>query len=136
MSGGAAQLTDVLRAEGGLLTAALCGDGDAPRDEALLAPVPDGPYALTLAAVREGYLLHYAEGNVVAAPDADLALLGGDRLYALALAELAQLGDLEAVVALADLISECARAHADEEPAQAAAAWEAAVQAITRGGSA
>jgi hypothetical protein len=132
MSGGAAQLTDVLRAEGGLLTAALSGDGEGPRDEPLLALVPDGPYALTLAAVREGYLLHYGEGNVVAAPDADLALLGGDRLYALALAELARVGDLDAVVALAELISDCARAHADGEPAQAAAAWDRAVDAIAR----
>jgi hypothetical protein len=80
--------------------------------------------------VREGYLLHYAAGRVIDGADADLALLGGDRLYALALAELAALGDVEAVAVLADLISNCARAHADDEPPQAAAAWEAAVAAI------
>jgi hypothetical protein len=137
VSGAATRLADALRAEGGLLAAALRrAPASAPADEALLVSVPDGPYALTLAAVREGYLLHYADGNVVDTTDADLALLGGDRLYALALAELARLGDLEAVAALADLISDCARAHADGEPAQAAAAWEAAVRAIARGGSA
>jgi hypothetical protein len=130
MSGGAAQLADALHAEGGLLAAAL-RPTQAHDDEPLLAPVPAGPYALTLAAVREGYLLHYAEGHVVdAAADADLALLGGDRLYALALAELAALGDLDAVAALADLISGCARAHAEGDAAQAAAVWEAAAQAI------
>ena len=81
--------------------------------------------------MREGYLLHYAEGNVVdAADDPDLALLGGDRLYALALAELAALGDLDAVATLAELISDCARAHAEGDAAMAAAAWEAAVRAI------
>jgi hypothetical protein len=125
---GAAQLADALRAEGGLLADAL--RPQAPADEPLLADVRSGPYALTLAAVREGYLLHYGEGRVTDIADPDLALLGGDRLYALALAELAAVGDLDAVAALADLISDCARAHADDEPARAAAAWDAAAQAI------
>jgi hypothetical protein len=139
---GTSQLAEALRAEGGLLAAALrtpadadaggalAPAADAPPDEPLLAAVPAGPYALTLAAVREGYLLHYADGRVLDTADPDLDLLGGDRLYALALAELARLGDLAAVAALADLISDCARAHAEGEPAQAAAAWEAAVQGI------
>jgi hypothetical protein len=126
---GAQQLAAVVRDEGGLLAGALRAGG-AGADEPLLAPVPPGPYALTLAAVREGYLLHYAEGRVVDAADGDLALLGGDRLYALAVAELAALGDLGAVAALADLISDCARAHADGDPARAAAAWDAAVETI------
>jgi hypothetical protein len=125
----AARLTDALRADGGLLAGALC---DAPADEPLLATVPDGPYALTLAAVREAYRLHYAQGNLIETPDADLALLGGDRLYALALAELVRAGDLDAVAALADLISDCARAHADGDAAQAGAAWERAVATIVR----
>ncbi|MGN6189872.1 MAG: hypothetical protein ACTHOE_13340 [Conexibacter sp.] len=125
------QLSAALRDEGGLLADALRAGPVA--DDPLLAPLPAGPYALTLAAVREGYLLHYADGNVVdAATDPDLALLGGDRLYALALAELATLGDLDAVAALAELISDCARAHADGEPAQAAAAWERAVAVVVR----
>ena len=127
---GTAQLADALRAEGGLLATAL--RAPAPPDEPLLADVPAGPYALTLAAVREGYLLHYDAGRVTDVADPDLALLGGDRLYALALAELAALGDLDAVAALADLISACARAHADDDPAQADPAWEAAVAAIAR----
>jgi len=127
---GTAQLVDALRAEGGLLADAL--RPQAPPDEPLLHGVPPGPYALTLAAVREGYLLHYAEGRAIDVADPDLALLGGDRLYALALAELAALGDLDAVATLADLISDCARAHADEAPAQAAASWEAAAQALAR----
>jgi hypothetical protein len=127
---GTTRLTDALRAEGGLLADALRTPPDPPPDEPLLAAIPDGPYALTLAAVREGYLLHYSEGRVLAAPDADLALLGGDRLYALALAELAALGDVGAVAALADLISGCARAHVEDDPAQAGVAWEAAAAAI------
>lgn len=124
-----ARLAAALRDEGGLLADAL--RSDPPADEALLAAVPAGPYALTLAAVREGYLLHYAQGTAVdAAQDPDLALLGGDRLYALALAELAALGDLDAVALLAELISDCARAHAEGDEARAAVAWEAAARAI------
>jgi hypothetical protein len=126
---GTAQLGAALREEGGLLADALRDEPSS--DEPLLAAIPPGPYALTLAAVREGYLLHYAAGNVVDGDDdPDLALLGGDRLYALALAELAALGDLDAVATLADLISDCARAHAEGDPELAAAAWEGAARAI------
>jgi hypothetical protein len=133
MSSGAAQLAATLRAEGGLLAAALrpAVPGDPPGDEPLLADVPPGPYALALAAVREGYRLHYADGRVVDDADPDLALLGGDRLYALALAELVAVGDLEAVATLAELIADCARAHAEQDHPRASAAWEAAVAAIS-----
>ena len=58
--------------------------------------------------VRQGHDLHYAEGG----DDPDLALLDGDRLYAAGLEKLAAEGDLEAIRALADLISDCARAAA------------------------
>jgi hypothetical protein len=139
---GTAQLVQALHAEGGLLAAALRTPPDrdaggapatsAPPEEPLLAGIPDGPYALALAAVREGYRLHYADGRVVDDADPDLALLGGDRLYALALAELVAVGDLDAVAALAELISDCARAHADGDPAQTAAAWDRAVAAVVR----
>jgi hypothetical protein len=64
---------------------------------------------------------------VVRTDDADLALLAGDRLYALGLARLAELGDLDAVVVLADLISASAQAHAEESPDAARAAWHEAV---------
>ena len=68
--------------------------------------------------VRQGHDLHYG-----GAEDPDLALLDGDRLYAAGLERLAEGGDLEAIVALADLISDCARAAAEQRPAVAEAAW-------------
>jgi hypothetical protein len=83
-----------------------------------------------LEAVREGYLLHYGDPRVLSREDPDLALLMGDRLYALGLAELIELGDLEAVAELADLISLCATAHAARDAELAEAAWEAARVAI------
>jgi hypothetical protein len=69
--------------------------------------------------VREGHDLHYGP----AAEDPDLALLDGDRLYAAGLEQLAAVGDLEAIRALADLISDCARAAAEERPGAASEAW-------------
>jgi hypothetical protein len=79
-----------------------------------------------LEAVHEGYLLHYAQPNGFAGMDEDLALLAGDSLYALGLARLAEQGDLEAVVKLADLITGCAKAYADGEPDEASNLWDAA----------
>ena len=64
-------------------------------------------------AVREGYLLHYGEPRVLEGMDADLELLGGDAMYAIGLARLADEGDLEAVAMLADLISACAQAESE-----------------------
>ena len=78
--------------------------------------------------VREGHDLHYARKGTE--PElADLALLDGDRLYAAGLERLADADDLEAIRVLADLISDCARAAAEERPDDADRAW---AQAATR----
>ena len=65
--------------------------------------------------------------------DPDLALLAGDRLYALGLARLAELGDLDAVAELADVISLAAQAHAEGDAERAAAVWAAGVAAVGHG---
>jgi len=59
--------------------------------------------------ILEGSLLHYGAPRVVRVEDPDLAMLMGEQLYALGLSRLAELGDLEAVGELADLISLLAR---------------------------
>lgn len=127
---GVAALVSALRAEGGLLAGALRPDVDAVDDEPLLAEHAAGAYALTLAAVREAYLLHYGAPRLLAGDDLDLSLLGGDRLYALALADLARRGDLAAVERLADLIARCAQAHAEGDDAAATEAWRFAASAL------
>jgi hypothetical protein len=66
--------------------------------------------------------------------DPDLALLAGDRLYALGLARLAELGDLDAVAQLADVISLAAQAHAEGDGERADAIWAAGVAAVGHGG--
>jgi hypothetical protein len=90
-------------------------------------------YALLVEEIREGYLLHYGSARVVTPADPDLALLAGDRLYALGLARLAEFGDLEAVGELADVISLAAQAHAEGDPPRAAAVWDAGVRAVADG---
>src|SRR4051812_14450052 len=79
-----------------------------------------------LEAVHEGYLLHYGDPNGFAGMDEDLALLAGDSLYALGLARLAEEGDLDAVAMLADLITNCAKAHAERDPGLAGDLWSKA----------
>jgi hypothetical protein len=130
-----------LRAEGGLLADAL---GPTPtEDDALAAAAAAGPrsrgheadVAFVIEAIREGELLHYGASRLFAAIEPDLALLAGDRLYALGLARLAELGDVEAVNELADVIALCAQARAEERPELADAVWRAGVAAIGWGPS-
>jgi hypothetical protein len=86
-----------------------------------------------LDAVREGYELHYGTPRVFAGMDDDLRLLAGDALYALGLSRLADLGDLEAVAELADLISSCAQAQAEGAPEQAERHWSEAARKLAQG---
>jgi hypothetical protein len=134
-----AELGAALRAEGGLLAATVADPGAAPAphgEAAAAGPRAEGheaEYAVLVEAIREGYLQHYGEGRVVRTADEDLALLAGDRLFALGLARLAELGDLEAVAELADVISLCAQAHAAGAPERAEAVWEAGAAAVGHG---
>jgi hypothetical protein len=90
-------------------------------------------YALLVEAIHEGYLLHYSAGRVVRPEDPDLSLLAGDRLYAIGLARLAELGDLAAVAELADVISLAAQAQAEGDTDRVTAIWEAGVSAVGAG---
>jgi hypothetical protein len=130
-----------LRAEGGLLANAL---GPASTEDATLgAAAAAGPrcagheadVAFVIEAIREGELLHYGAPRLFGAIEPDLALLAGDRLYALGLARLAELGDVDAVSELADVIALCAQARAEERPELADAVWRAGVAAVGWGAS-
>ena len=65
--------------------------------------------------------------------DADLRLLAGDTLYAQGLARLAELGDMEAVSELADLISLCAWAESAGRRDVADALWDASARRLLDG---
>jgi len=81
-------------------------------------------------AIYEGYLLHYGSPRVVRAPDADLRLLAGDRLYAIGLARLVELGDTPSVAELADTITLSALAQGAGERQLADAIWLAGARAV------
>jgi hypothetical protein len=134
-------LVEALRAEGGTLGDLVAAPGNSGRTEPGPAQVAaSGPraagrqaeYELLLEMIFEGSLLHYGAGRVVQTDDPDLALLLGDQLYALGLARLAALGDLEAVDVLADVISSLAQAHAEGDHARAAAVWRSAGDRASR----
>ena len=138
-------LIDALRAEGGTLGELVAP----PRDGQLLGAGPpqlaaSGPrvagraadYELLLEMIFEGSLLHYGSARVVQTEDPDLALLLGDQLYALGLARLAALGDLEAVDALATVISRLAQAHAEGDGETPEEIWAEGARAVGWGAAA
>ncbi len=93
-------------------------------------------YELLIETIYEGYLLHYRAPRVVLPREADLGVLAGDRLYALGLARLVQLGDVEAVAELADAITLTALAHGAGNADLADAVWSASARAVGWGASA
>lgn len=144
MSGTLERLWSLLRAEGGLVAdllvpAAPATGAPGPAQAAIAGPRVDGDggeYELLIETIYEGYLLHYHSPRVVRVPEKDLGLLAGDRLYALGLARLVRLGDIDAVAELADVIALSALAHGSDNPDLAAAVWNAGARAVGWGPSA
>ncbi|MEA2218163.1 MAG: hypothetical protein QOJ35_789 [Solirubrobacteraceae bacterium] len=150
MSATVARLRAAVRASGTPLAASLGDDRDAAEPRAAGAPperalvAAGGPRVaahrddveVAVAAVEEGYRLHYGEARALRIDDVDLALLAGDRMYALGLDRLAAIGDMTAIAELADVISLSAQAHASGDEQLADAAWQAGVAAIGWGASA
>jgi hypothetical protein len=138
------RLRTLLLEEGGLMASLVEGGPsaeDRPETVASRGPsqvVASGPrvdghaaeYELLVEAIYEGYLLHYHSPRVVRPPEQDLGLLAGDRLYALGLARLVKLGDIEGVAELADVITLSALAHGAAQPELADAIWMAGVHAV------
>lgn len=93
-------------------------------------PGQEAEYDQLLADIAEGARLHY-DGR---GEDPDLALLEGDQMYARGLARLADLGDLEAIRELADVISLVAQSRAGGDAELATAVWRAGVHAVRHGG--
>jgi hypothetical protein len=146
------RLRDELRAGGGLLAGELLAHGQtrpAPaRSYAAQRPSPGrlasvGPraaaasaeYEFLVEAIYEGYLLHYEAPRLFRDGDPDMALLVGDRLYALGLERLVALGDIDAVIELADVISLCALVHARGHGELARPIWSAGARAVGWGPS-
>ena len=142
------RLKELLLAEGGLMASlvGLGSESSVPLSESLgpaqlAASGPrvngHGPdYELLMETIYEGYLLHYGTSRIVRPREADLGLLAGDRLSALGLARLVELGDIEAVAELADVITLSALARAGANPEMAEAVWMAGAHAVGWGASA
>ena len=84
--------------------------------------LPEG-YAYVFEAVREGHLLHYETSRLLSGHDDDLALLAGDYLYALGLERLVAIGDTDAVLLLADLISASAQLSTEGRTEELSDRW-------------
>jgi hypothetical protein len=97
------------------------------------ALVPDHVLALGVETIYEGYLVHYGRSRLFDPDDEDTALLLGDYLYAQGLVHVAETGDVAAVADLAELISLCGQARA-EDRAGDGAAWAATAARLGLGG--
>lgn len=142
---GALALATELRAQNGTAAAALRDEiaGGAelgrpgPAQIAASGPRAAGretEYELLIEMIHEGSRLHYGGPRVIRDEDRDLALLLGDQLYAMGLSRLAEIGDLDAVAELADLISLLAQIEAESpNDALVEAIWRAGCTAVGAG---
>jgi hypothetical protein len=89
-------------------------------------------YGLGIESIYEGYLLHYGRPRLFAPDDADTALLLGDYLYAHGLVRIEEVGTVDAVNDLAELIALSAYLQA-EQIAGDGAVWAATSALLGRG---
>jgi len=86
---------------------------DAAGWEPVFSPLAPETFALGLETVYEAYLVHYGRPRLFAVTDRDEAVLLGDYLYAHGLVRISEAGGVDAVAAMAELISRCAALRAD-----------------------
>jgi hypothetical protein len=106
--------------------------GDERETEPVFSPLGEERYALGLETIYEGYLVHYGRPRLFAPEDEDTALLLGDYLYAHGLVRIDEVGSVEAVADLAELISLCAQLRADAALGDHAA-WAASATLLGAG---
>ena len=100
-----------------------------PEHEAVFGALVPERFALGLETIYEGYLVHYGHPRLFEPADEEAALLLGDYLYAHGLVRIAATGELDAVAALAELISTCAHLQAEQADGDGGA-WVAAVRRL------
>ncbi len=105
-----------------------------PELEAVFSPLADERYALGLETIYEGYLVHYGTSRLFDPEDPDVALLLGDYLYAHGLVRIAELGDVEAIRELAELIARCAHLRAEGAPGDGEV-WAETAERLDGGGA-
>lgn len=90
-------------------------------------------YRRLIADIERGVELHYGASSE--SGDRDLDLLLGDQSYATGLARLAEIGDIDAISQLADVISLVSQAQAIGDQELVGAVWEAGAVAVGWGTS-
>src|SRR5215216_5642191 len=113
-------IADEAGRESGLWTAALRPETDQER-EPVFSRLGEERYALGIETIYEGYLLHYGRPRLFTPKDGDTALLLGDYLYAHGLVRIEEVGSVDAVNDLAELIAMCAYLRAEQIPGDGAA---------------
>jgi len=89
---------------------------DPPEWERVFSPLAPGRFELGLETVYEAYIVHYGRSRLFD-PDGDSErILLGDYLYAHGLVRIAAAGGVDAVAAMAELISRCAALRARGVP--------------------
>jgi hypothetical protein len=100
-----------------------------PEWQPVFSPLAPERFALGLETVYEAYLVHYGRSRLFDPPDEGERILLGDYLYAHGLVRIAKGGGVEAVAAMAELISRCAALRAAGEAGDGEA-WIAAARAL------
>ena len=111
------------RSESPLWGAALRAEPDWEPVFSLLAPER---HALGMETIYEAYLVHYGRPRLFAPAEESERVLLGDYLYAHGLVRVAEAGGVEAVAAMAELISRCAALRAGGNDGEGLAWVEAA----------
>jgi hypothetical protein len=111
------------------LWAALTLPSHARERVAVFSTLAPAKYAIGLETIYEAYLVHYGRPRLFAPDGEDERVLLGDYLYAHGLVRIAAAGGVEAVSAMAELISHCAAARADGGDGDGAA-WMDAARAL------
>ena len=114
------------RAESALWDAALLHE---PEWDAVFSTLAPQRYALGLETIYEAYLVHYGRPRLFAPREESERVLLGDYLYAHGLVRIAEAGGVDAVAAMAELISRCAALRAAGEEGEGAA-WVQAARSL------
>ena len=122
----ASAITREARSESPLWAAALRADPEWEPVFSLLAPER---FALGLETIYEAYLVHYGRPRLFSAGEESERVLLGDYLYAHGLVRVSDAGGVNAVAAMADLISRCASLRAARTDGDGNA-WVAAARAL------
>jgi hypothetical protein len=123
-----AEIATVAASESPLWAAALRSDNQG-EPEAVFSTLAPARFELGLETIYEAYLVHYGRPRLFVPGEESERVLLGDYLYAHGLVRVSDAGGVEAVAAMAELISRCASLRAAGEDGDGEA-WVAAARTL------